>query len=71
MQLTKGDKVTHPDYGPGIVNQVLGRTVGVNFAGEDMDVDISTLTPIGKIAPPVPDNGNEDRSQAKTEFRGF
>ena len=69
MQLTKGDKVTHPDYGPGIVNQVLGRTVGVNFAGEDMDVDISTLTPIGKIAPPVPDNGNEDRSQAKTEFR--
>lgn len=69
MQLTKGDKVKHHDYGQGIVNQVLGGAVVVNFFGEDLDVDISTLTPIGKIAPQVTDCTNEDRSQEKIAFR--
>ncbi len=69
MQLTEGDKVTHPDYGQGIVKQVLGGTAVVNFFGDDLDVDALTLTPIGKIAPPVPDQRNEDRNHAKTDFR--
>ncbi len=69
MQLTKGDKVTHPDYGQGIVNQVLGGTAVVNFFGDDLDVDVLTLTPIGKIASQVADRTKEDRSQDKTSFR--
>lgn len=69
MQLSKGDKVTHPDNGPGIVMQILGSTAIVEFAAGYLDVDAHVLTPIGKIAPPVKDHTNEDRSQDKTAFR--
>jgi hypothetical protein len=69
MGLNKGDKVTHLEYGQGIVKQILGDTVVVNFYGDDLDVDVLTLTPIVEIAPPVTDRTKEDRSQDKTSFR--
>ncbi|MGD9976164.1 MAG: hypothetical protein AB7S77_24160, partial [Desulfatirhabdiaceae bacterium] len=69
MPFQSGDKVTHPEYGQGIVKQILGGTAVVNFYGDDLDVDVHVLTPVSTVAPPVKDHPSQDHSQDKIAFR--
>lgn len=69
MPFQSGDKVTHPEYGQGIVKQILGGTAVVNFYGDDLDVDVHVLTPVSTVAPPVKDHPSQDHSKDKIAFR--
>ena len=69
MHLAPGNKVTHPEFGQGILVQLLGNSAVVNFFGDNIDVEVSQLSAIGAIVSQVTDKADEDRSQDKTSFR--
>lgn len=43
MPLKPGDPVEHPEYGPGILRQILGTISVVEFYGEDLEVQTKDL----------------------------
>jgi hypothetical protein len=67
--LFPGDKVTHPEYGPGSIIKVLGGTAVVNFFGDEIDVETNHLSVIERLKTQVPDRTLENRSHDKTSFR--
>ena len=67
--LSPGDKVTHPEFGPGTIVKLLGGTAVVNFFGDDLDVQTELLSVIGELHAQVPDRTLENISRDKISFR--
>lgn len=67
MRLKLGDKVEHPDFGPGKVVQVLGEIASVKFFGETIDVQIKDLGIFNSLAPVLPNYSEKEYD--KISFR--
>lgn len=68
--MIEGYKVKHADFGIGVIEDILGDIVRVNFFGEKIDVNRTELIIETSYAPPVRESSNHDNySKEKIELR--